>query len=110
MVTDNEIKKKLKEAINKDGEGKRIAGHNFFEDTGKRLWEAIEDTFKKSAYATKGCPDIYHMETTEGQVDAYYIDGEVYIAHNGQERSFAGNKVRKLQTECKTKKLTKKGR
>jgi hypothetical protein len=109
MVTENEIKKALKEAINKDGEGRRIAGKNYFEDTGKRLWEARENTFKKSAYATKGCSNIYHMETTEGQVDAYYIGGEIFIAHNGQERHFAGNKVRKLQEECKiTRKLTKK--
>lgn len=101
MPTENEIKELLKKAINKDGEGKRIAGHNYFEDTGKRLWEARENTFKKSGYVTRSCSDIYHMETTEGQVDAYYIGGEVFIAHNGQERSFVGNKVRRLQKECK---------
>ncbi len=101
MATENEIKKSLKEAINKDGEGRRIAGKNYFEDTGKHLWEAREDTFKKSGYATRSCSDIYHMETTEGQVDAYYIGGEIVIAHNGQERHFVGNKVRKLQAECK---------
>ncbi len=39
------------------------------------------------------------METTEGQVDAYYIGGEIVIAHNGQERFFVGNKVRKLQAD-----------
>jgi hypothetical protein len=109
MPTEEEIKIILKNAINKDGEGRRIAGHNFFEETEKRLWEARENTFKKSTYTTRGCSDIYHMETTEGQVDAYYIGGEIYIAHNGQERSFAGDKVRKLQTECRTaKRLIKK--
>lgn len=104
MPTEEEIKKILKDAINKDGEGRRIAGHNYFEDTGKRLWEARENTFKKSGYATKSCSNIYYMETTEGQVDAYYIGGEVVIAHNGQERHFVGNKVRQLQKECKIKK------
>jgi hypothetical protein len=106
MSTEEEIKKALKEAINKDGEGRKMLGKNYFEETGKRLWEAREDTFKKSKlYAKKGCSDIYNMQTTEGQVDAYYIGGEIFIAHNGQERFFAGNKVRKLQAECKTAKI-----
>lgn len=100
-MRESDIKQKLIDAIKKDGEGKRISGENFFEATGNRLWEPRESSFKKSAYATKSCSDLYYMETTEGQVDAYYIGGEIYIAHNGQERHFAVNKSRKLQEECK---------
>lgn len=102
MPTVEEIKQTMIDAIKKDGEGRRIAGKNYFDDTGKRLWEPRENTFKKSGYATRSCSDIYYMETTEGQVDAYYIGGDVVIAHNGQERYFVGNKVRQLQKECKT--------
>ena len=60
-------------------------------------------SFKKGVYATRKCPDIYHMETTEGQVDAYYFGGEVVVAHNGSERARVGDIIRKYQKECKPK-------
>lgn len=98
------IKNKISDAIKKDGEGKRVGGHgNYYEKTGSRLWEPRLDTFKKSADATKKCPDIYYMEATDGQIDATYVGGDVLIAHNGFERAKVGDSVRSYQKQCKKK-------
>ncbi len=48
MVSENEIKRSLKGSINKDGEGRRIAGKNYFEETNERILEfREEETVKK---------------------------------------------------------------
>ena len=104
MTEEDEIRDKIANVIRKDGEGKSHLGKTFFEETGKRLWEPSPESFKKSSYTTRKCPDIYHMETTEGQVDAYYFGGEVVVAHNGSERARVGNMIRDYQKECKIKK------
>lgn len=103
MTEDDVIRYKMANAIRKDGEGRPILGKTYFEETGKRLWEPVLESFKKSTYATRKCPDIYHIDTTEGQVDAYYFGGEIVIAHNGSERARAGDLIRKYQKECKLK-------
>ena len=103
MMKEEIIREKMAHAIRKDGEGRPILGKTYFEATKKRLWEPILTSFKKSTYATRKCPDIYHMETTEGQVDAYFLGEEVIIAHNGSERARVGDTIRKYQKECKLK-------
>ena len=104
MTEEDIIRDKIADSIRKDGEGKRISGKTYFESSGQRLWEPELGSFKKSSYATRKCPDIYHMNTTEGQVDAHYFGGEVVVAHNGSERARVGNMIRDYQKECKIKK------
>lgn len=58
----NTIRDKIADIIRKDGEGRPILGKTYFEETGKRLWEPVLTSFKKSGYATRKCPDIYHMD------------------------------------------------
>ena len=105
MTEEDIIRDKIENAIRKDGEGKPHRGKTFFEETGKRLWEPLPESFMKSSYTIKKCPAIYHMGTTEGQVDAYYFGGEIVVAHNGSERTKVGNMIRDYQKECKIKKI-----
>ena len=84
MSNELKIKALLIEAINKDGEGKRIKGQTMLERTGKRAWNADPTTLAN--IGTKKLPDIYVMSADDRQIQAYYVDGRTFVTHHGQER------------------------
>ena len=105
MTEEDIIRDKIENAIRKDGEGKPHRGKTFLSPTGKIRWEPLPHSFMKTSKNIKKIPAIYHMGTTEGQVDAYYFGGEIVVAHNGSERTKVGNMIRDYQKECKIKKI-----
>lgn len=84
------VKLTLIDAILRNGEGRqllRIPGEKtYYEETGKRFWDPVPETLKQSKCKVEG-HEVFKMDSTNPQVDAYYIDGEVYITHSGYERT-----------------------
>jgi hypothetical protein len=93
--SDSAVKGVLTRALNKDGlpiqwfAKKDLVGS----DIPDRLWIANTGTFKRSSYATKSKPNVFVMRSSNSQVNAVYVNGKVFVCHNGEERDRANSAV-----------------
>ena len=93
----NKAKRALIKAIEKNGEGTRIGTRKtYFEEFGKRLYEPKPETLHefKCRAAKEG---VFSMESTDQQVNAYYLDGDIIVAHHGQDRHKVAEKLKLLK-------------